>query len=158
MSSEKSRYLNNHNRPSAPFPFRELKSHLSNLGMNRLVDVLWSVAQRDEVLGKTLMGSIGIQLADGNLEKAKIAINYALDLAYSISYKEHGYGLILGEIKTTLEGLLEVSSNKEFVVDLAEYTCNQGRLRIQNFDDDWDWLISLELLEEWLQRLEAKVL
>ena len=84
----------------------------------------------------------------------KQAIDYALELPDYIKYNHHGYGLILDEIKTTLEQLLDASCNKEYIVTLARHVTVNAQKLIENFDDDWDWISSLEPFEEWLQTID----
>jgi len=155
MGSEKSRYLYRNNRISAPLDINKLKACLLDLGVERLAEIVWMVAQRDEALLKSVMGAIGIQIASQDLERAKAAIDYALELPDYISYKESGYGLILHEIKTTLQELIEDSVKPRFVLELARYTCHQAEKRIENFHDDWDWVSSLAELQEWLKKVET---
>ena len=101
------------------------------------------------------MVSVGIQLAEGNLEKAKAAIDYALHFPDYIRYNDHGYGLILNETRVTLECLAD-KINKEFVLDVAEYAFERGQVVSQNFEDDWDWISSLEDLENWIKKIYAE--
>jgi hypothetical protein len=152
MSSEKYRYLSR--GVSAPLTCSELKLYLPKFGIRRLVETIWLASQNNDKLYKALMVAIGIELANGDLKKAKHAIDYALDLPDYIKYNENGYGLILDEIKTTLEFLLDSACNKKFVVNIAKYATIKGRKLIENFDDAWDWICSLERLEEWLQKIE----
>ena len=155
MPSEKSRYLNKDCVPSAPLNFTELKQNLPSFGIKRLVEILWMSSQRDHVLRKALMVSVGIQLADGNLEKAKAAIDYALHFPDYIRYNDRGYGLILSEIRVTLE-CLEDKINKEFVLSVAQYAFELGQVVSENFEDDWDWISDLEDLEHWIQRNKSQ--
>ena len=55
MPSEKSRYLNRNGGPPAPIDFTELKANLSHLGIERLIGILWTCSQRNDILRKTLM-------------------------------------------------------------------------------------------------------
>jgi hypothetical protein len=155
MSSEKYRYL--FKGVSPPLTCSDLKSYLPNFGIKRLVEIIWLVSQNNDRLYRALMGSIGIEVANEDLEKAKHAIDYALDLPEYIKYNKHGYGLILDEMKTTLEHLLASSCNKEFVVHLARYIITRAQKLTENFDDDWDWTSSLEPFEEWLQTIDTKL-
>ncbi len=115
MPSEKScyRYLNRNRGLLSPLSFVELKKHLHSFGIEHLVGVLWISSQRNKVLRKALMASIGIQLADGSWKKAKAAIDYALDFPDYVRYYERGF--ILDEINNTLKCLYE-QGNKEFVI------------------------------------------
>jgi hypothetical protein len=156
MGSEKSRYMYRNNRIPAPLNIDELKPYLIDLGAKRLADMMWMSAQWNEVLRRSVMGAIGIQ-ASQDLATAKAAIDYALDLPTDISYQESGYGLILYEIQNTLEGLMEDSVNPVGVLELARYTCDQAEKRIENFQDDWDWVSSLECLQEWLKLKKMEI-
>lgn len=165
MSSEKPCYLNKKCSPSAPLNFADLKTKLLSFGIKRLVDILWIRAQRDTVLNKVLMVSVGIPLAvvsvgiplaEGSLEKAKAAIDYTLYFPDYIRYNDHGYGIILDEIRVTLE-CLEDKIHKEFVLGIAEYAFERGQIVSQNFEDDWDWNSSLEDLENWIKEIKANL-
>lgn len=155
MASEK--YRNRSRDVSIPLTLSEIKLYLPNFGIKRLVEIIWIASQNNDRLYKTLMGAVGIELANGNLKKAKQAIDYALDLPDYVKYNEHGYGIILDELKTSLEHLLNSSCNKKFILELAKYIVDKSQHLIENFDDGWDWICSLERFEEWLQKIAPEL-
>ena len=75
MPSEKSSYLNR--GPSAPLDWTDLKAHLSGFEHEHLVELLWMSAQNNPALWKALIASIAMQLAEGDWEATKAAIDYA---------------------------------------------------------------------------------
>jgi len=154
MPSEKSRYLNKRCGKLSPLDFDKLVSHIPKLGIERMATILWMAAERNEILRKALTVAIGLQLVNGNVEKAKVFIDYALDFNDHVSYKKDGHGLILDEIQTTLANL-DFSLNKEFIIHIAQYTLEKGHEVAMNFEDDWEWTSSLMQLEEWLGKINA---
>ncbi len=152
MSSEKSRYLNRNGGLSPPLSFEELKKNLFSLGIERLVNTLWMSAQRDEVLCKALMAPLSIQLADGDWEKTKASIDYALSFPNYVRYHQRGYGLIIDKITVELKSLYK-QGVKEFAPRAGQYVIELGRSAAQNFEDDWDWTLSLDNLQDWIKDL-----
>ncbi len=152
MPSEKSRYLNR--RLPSPLDFTGLKIHLASFEVEHLANLLWMSAQTNCVLQKALVASIGLRLANGEFEKAKTAIDYALDFPDYIRYYERDYGLIMYEIHTTLNYLYQ-KSDKAFILRVAEYLFDLGKKVAECFEDDWEWIISLEDFENWLKTIKT---
>ena len=148
MATEKSRYRNR--GPSAPLDWTELKTHLSGFEHERLVELLWMSAQTNGPLWKALMASISMQLAEGNWDKTKEAIDYALYFQDYIRYTDCHYGIILDEMINALE-ILKNQVSVEFALRVAHYIFENGQDVIMNFEDDWDWTCSLEALEKWIK-------
>ena len=156
MSSETLRYLERNRGFDAPIGFTELKKYLPMLSIERMVDILWICAQYDPVLVKSLMGSVGILLSHEDWEKAKAAVDYAIHFPDYIRYTERGYGQVLEEIKTTLEHFVN-QDQIEFVLRIAQYTIERGHVLVENFEDSWDWVSSLENFEQWASDLKARL-
>ena len=150
MSSEKFRYLKRDQESSEFCSVEELRNHLSVLGINHLIEILWVRAQYDDVLRKILMSLLGIYLVQEDVDKAKKAVNNALDFPDYIRYTENGYDQILDEIKTILESLVS-DGKKEFALQIAKHTISRGQSVAENFEDDWDWTSSLEDLQKWVE-------
>ncbi len=147
MPSEKMRYLKNCG-PRSPLNFKELKKHLPALGAKRLAEIIWLRAQYDSALGQAIMGSIAIQLANGDWEATKAAIDYALHLPDHIRYSEGDYGIILDEITVALE-YLHQQGKGDFARKAAQYTIELATIRMENFEDGWGWECSLDMLVSW---------
>ena len=156
MPSEKSRYLERNRGPEAPVEFMELKKHLSLFGTDRMAEILWIRAQYDDVLAKSLMGCAGILLSNGDWEKAKTAIDYALHFPDYVRYTDGGHGQILEEIKTTLEDLTK-QNQREFALRIGQYVIERGHEISENFEDDWDWTSSLSNLKEWVHEMKERM-
>jgi hypothetical protein len=148
MSSEKSRYLKRNRGPTCPLDEDDLMEHLPSLGPKRLAELLWVRAQNDKTLMKALMASVGIRLAGDNWDKAKSAIEYGLHFPDFARYTESGHGLILDEIKSTLQSLFE-EGNTEFAARAARYAVERAQEVAENFENDWDWTSSLDDLSKW---------
>ena len=97
---------------------------------------------------------MGIQLANGSWEKAKAAVDYAFHFPNHIHYNEHGHGLIISELKATLECMKD-EVNKKFVLRVAQYAFELGQKIAFKFEDEWDWVSALEELEEWIKKVNA---
>jgi hypothetical protein len=152
MSSEKSRYLNR--GPSSPLNLGELKRHLRSFEHERLVELLWLSAQNNSALRKAVVASISMQLAEGDWDKTKEAIDYAFYFQDSIRYSDCRYGIILYEMINALE-ILKNQVSIEFSLRVAHYILENGQDVIMNFEDDWNWTLSLEELEEWIKNNQA---
>lgn len=149
MPSEKLRYLKLSCGPSAPLEWKELKEQLPKLGIDRLADILIYSSESHHILRKLLTGTLGIQLANGEWEKAKGAIDYALHFPDYIRYTECGHGQIIEEIRTSLE-LLAAQEQDHFAIRIAEYAIDKAQSITENFEDDREWTSSLENLREWV--------
>lgn len=147
MPTEKFRYLNR--GPSAPLERTELKARLGGFEHERLVELLWMSAQNNFALWKALMASVSMQLAKGNWEKTKEAIDYAFYFQDYIHYSDCNYGIILDEMLNALE-ILKNQVSVEFALRVAHYIFERGQDMVMNFDDDWDWTLSLDKLEKWI--------
>ena len=148
MPSEKLRYLNR--GPSAPLHWTELKTHLQGFEHARLVELLWMSAQNNAVLWKALMVSVAMQQANGNWEKTKAAIDYSFYFQDSIRYTDSKCGIILNEMLNALE-ILKNKVSVEFSLRAAHYIFESGQDLFMNFEDGWDWTLSLEELEKWIK-------
>ena len=148
MPSEKSRYLNR--GPSAPLDWTEIKTHLHDFEHQRLVELLWMSAQNNDPLLKALMASVSMQLAEGDWDKTKEAIDYAFYFQDYIRYTDCHYGIILDEMIKTL-GILKTKVSIEFALRVARYIFENGQAVSMNFEDGWDWICSLEELKKWIK-------
>lgn len=152
MPSEKSRYLNR--GPSAPLDWTDLKTHLSGFEHECLVELLWMTAQNNPALWKALVSSISMQLAAGDWEKTKEAIDYAFYFQDYVRYTDCHYGIILDEMIKALE-ILKIKVSVEFALRVAHYIFEHGQDVMMNFEDDWDWTLSLEEIKKWIQNNHA---
>ena len=152
MPTEKFRYLNR--GPSAPLDWTELKTHLRGFEHEYLVELLWMSAQNNSALWKALMASISMQLAEGNWDKTIEAIDYAFYFQDYIRYTDCHYGIILDEMLKALE-ILKKQVSIEFALRVAPYIVENGQDIHMNFEDGWDWALSLEKLEKWIQNNHA---
>ena len=152
MSSEKSRYLNR--GPSAPLHWTELKTHLQGFEHARLVELLWMSAQNNIVLWKALMASVSMELANGDWEKTKAAIDYSFYFKDYVRYNDCKCGIILNEMLNALE-ILKNKVSVEFALRIAHYIFERGQDLLMNFEDGWDWTLSLEELEKWIKTNHA---
>lgn len=148
MPTEKSRYRNR--GPSAPFDWAELKTHIKGFDHEHLVELLWMSAQYHDPLWKALMASTAMRLAAGDWEKTKDAIDYALYFNDHILYTDCHYGIILDEMIKALE-MLKDKISSEFALRVAHYIFESGDAVSMNFEDDWDWVCSLEELGKWIK-------
>jgi len=96
------------------------------------------------------MITVALEKADGDLEKAKKAIDYALHFPEWVRYTEDGHDQVIEEIKIALEQLSN-QGQKEFADSIARYAIDCGERIMENFEDDWSWSYSLNQLKEWLQ-------
>ncbi len=154
MSSEKLRYLKLRCGPSAPLEWSELKEQLPKLGIDRLADILFHSSENNDILKKLLMGTVGIQLAMGEWEKTKAAIDYAFHFPDYVRYTEHGHGQIIEEIITSLELLVD-QGQEHFAIRIAEYAIEKAQSIAENFEDGWDWTSSIENLRQWVKMLKV---
>lgn len=152
MPTEKFRYRNH--GPSAPLDWTELKAHLSRVEHEHLVELLWMSAQNNSALWKALMASAAIKLAEGNWEKTKEAIDYAFYFQDYIRYTDCKHGIILDEMINALE-ILKNQVSVEFSLRAAHYIFECGQELLMNFEDGWDWTLSLERLEKWIENNQA---
>ncbi len=154
MPSEKSRYLKRNKGPLAPLDSDELRKHIHCFNQERLANLVSINVERDLVLKKALITSIAIQLAGGDWEKTKQAIDYALHFPDLVAYNDrHYYGLILDEIILALEILIE-KNDRQFAMRVAQYVFECGQESMENFEDDWEWSLSLDDLAKWISRNE----
>jgi len=147
MASEKLRYIKR--GPSPIIERNELKKHLVNFSSDNLIDTIWQSAESNLHLWKALNGHIGMIKANGNWQKTKDAIDYALHFEDIISCKEHGHEIIIYEMIKALNVLFDNVSN-EFALKAATYILEQGREQLYSFEDDWSWSCALGNIEEWL--------
>lgn len=152
MPTEKFRYRNR--GPSAPLDWTELKTHLRSFKHERLVELLWMSAQNNSALWKALMASVSMQLAKGNWEKTKEAIDYAFYFQDYVRYTDCNYGIILNEMLNALE-ILKNQVSVEFALRVAHYIFESGQDMVVNFEDGWDWTLSLDELEKWIKNNHA---
>ncbi len=153
MPSEKRRYINRRRDPTPPFEFLELRKLIPSMGSDRLAEILWIRAQSDDMLGKVLMVTVALQADD--LERAKLAVDYALHFPEFVRYTESGHGQILEEIKTSLENLAG-EGRTDFALNIARYAIQRAHEVAENFEEDWDWISSIESLEEWSKNLKDR--
>lgn len=151
MTSEKMRYRNRNRGPSAPLGWAEAKAQLRNFDHDRLCNLLWMRAERDPILWQSLMASVAIQVAKGDWEKTKQAVDYALHIPDYVRYTDGHYGVILHEMINTLE-ILKNQVGVEFSIQTAEYIFECGDELIENFEDGWDWVSALDELEKWIAK------
>ncbi len=147
MPSEKLRYISN-----TPYPvidMNELKQHLSGFSSNNLIETIWRNAQSHLPLWKALNGHIGVIQSNGNLEKAKEAIDYSLHFEDDIRYSERGHDQIIYELIVALDTLLG-NGEKEFAIKLAKYIHAEAEQQYDIFEDGWSWQLALEDLEKWI--------
>ena len=154
MPSEKSRYLNR--GPSPLIEMNQLKQHLSTFSKEHLIDIIWFNAQSNLELWKALNANIGIQLAQGDWEKIKKAIDYALYFTDIVGYSERGHDIIIYEILAGLDDIYE-RGNKEFALRAAEYALKQGQEVLEYFDDGWNWSCALEDIDRWISQKKELV-
>ena len=118
------------------------------LDVESLISILGSRALSDDILRKTIIGSLGIRMARQNLFQAKVAIEYAVDLNEFIRYTEIGHGQILDEIKKALEYLAN-SGEQKLATELAEYAVELAGQALEKFEASWEWQSGLEELSNW---------
>ncbi len=152
MPSEKFRTSKHNLGPVEFLNPLEFKDHISGLGLDRLSSLLWIRAEGDDVLRKALVVATGIHQANGEWEKVKYAIDYALHFPDYVSYTVTGHGQILEEIKLSLK-LLVCQNKCEFALRIGQYALECGQSAAENFEDDWDWTSSLNDLEKWLREI-----
>lgn len=150
MPSEKSRYIHKNQGPTSPLTFESLREHIPVLGVARLTELLWVRAQEDDVLQKALTASIAIRTFSEDINKVKVAVDYALHFPDYVRYTESGHGLILDEIQSALE-FLESLGKSDIALDIARHAIHLGQEVAENFEDDWDWTSSLKDLIEWTE-------
>lgn len=153
MPSEKSKYLNI--GPPSLLNIDQLKNNLSSFTKEHLIEIIWLSAQTNSALWKALNAHIGIKFANGDWEKAKIAIDDALDFNDFAGYSERGHDIILYEIMGAIE-ILHENGDKKFALHAAEYIIESGEKVLEYFDDGWGWLCALKELEEWVVNNKAK--
>ena len=149
MPSEKLRYLKRRRGTPPPFPLAELSKKLQLLGPKSLIDILRVRAFHDNVLCKTVIGTLGIRMAKENQQQAKKAIDYALDFPDFVRYTEQGHGQIVVEMKTALEDLTR-TGQVELAIELGNYALCLAEKVSENFEDDWEWRCAIDQLESWL--------
>lgn len=98
------------------------------------------------------MISAALSSAAGDYEKAKAAVDYAIDFPDYVRYSERGHGQILEEIKSAVQSLAG-GSHREFAIWLAQYAIERAEEIAANFEDDWEWRYSLEGLAECVDEL-----
>lgn len=154
MPSERSLYIERNRRPAIPLEMDEFRNLLPSLGVKRLAEIIWTRAQEDDVLSKALMASICLRAANGDWEKAKSAIDYALHFPDYVRYIEGGHGLIIDEITSALQALSE-RGNGEFAIRIARFAAERAQEVAENFEDDWDWTSSLDGLTKWIANSQS---
>lgn len=147
MPSEKSRYRNR--GPSPLIEMKQLKQHLSSFTKEHLIDIIWFNAQTKLELWKALNAHIGIELAQGDWEKVKEAIDYALYFPDVVGYSERGHEIIIYEILAALDDMHE-NGNKALALRAAEYVHRKGQEALEYFDDGWSWSCALEDIDRWI--------
>lgn len=149
MPTEKLRYRNR--GPSAPLDWTELKTHLRSFTHERLVELVLRSAENNSALWKALMASVSMQLAKGNWEKTKAAIDYAFYFQDYVRYNtDCKYGVILDEMLNVLE-ILKNQVNAKFALRVAHYIFENGHDLLMNFEDGWGWSCSLDQIEKWIK-------
>lgn len=149
MPSKRSRYIEKNREPEMPLEMEEFRNLLPTLGVNRLTNIVWVRSQEDNVLNKALMVSICLQATNGEWEKAKAAIEYTLHFPDHVRYTEGGHGIILDEIRLSLQDLAKQGQH-EFAMRIARFAVERAKKVAENFEDDWDWTSSLDGLMKWL--------
>ena len=150
MPSEKLRYLESRRGPAPPFPLLTLAERLHAFDLNELIEILSIRACYDNILSKTLIGSLGIRMAEQDLRRAKEAITYALDFPDFIRYTERGHSQIVAEIKTALE-VLANNGEIRLSIELGHYAVTLAENVSESFEEDWEWRCAVERLVEWLE-------
>lgn len=154
MPSERSRYIAKNRGPSIPLEMNKFRDLLPSLGIDRLAEIAWIRAEEDDTLCKALMASVCLRTANGNWEKAKGAIAYALHFPDYVRYTEDGHGLILHEITLALQALTK-QGQQDFALRVAKFAADLAQNVAENFEDDWDWTSSLEDLRKWITSNEG---
>lgn len=154
MPSERSRYSARNRGPSIPLEMTEFRDLLPSLGIDRLAEIAWIRAQEDDTLCKALIASVCLRAANGDWEKAKDAIEYALHFPDYVRYTEDGHGLILHEITSALRALTEQGQH-DFALRVARFAADLAQSVAENFEDDWDWTSSLAELRKWIRQSDA---
>ena len=95
------------------------------------------------------MASISMQLANGDWKKTKKAIDYALYFQDYIRYADCSYSIILDEMLNAIK-ILNNQVGFKFALRVAHYIFERGQDMIMNFEEGWDWTLSLEELEKWI--------
>ncbi|NJM09554.1 MAG: hypothetical protein HC883_01240 [Bdellovibrionaceae bacterium] len=151
MPSEKSPYLERNRGPTPPIDFDDLRKHLPSLGSQHLAELLWVRAQQDDVLAKALTASVAIRSAQGDWQQAKDGVDYDCHFPDFIRYTEGGHGMILDEIKNSLD-FLSAQGQIDSAIRIAEHAIQRGQEVAENFEDDWDWISSLKDLMAWVEK------
>jgi hypothetical protein len=126
----------------------QLKTYLKFFTQEHLIEIIWLSAQYNSVLWKALSASIGMQIAKGNWEETKKAIDFALYFPDFV-HTEHGYEIIIYEMIHALEFLYK-GSDKQFTLQIASYILEQAQNALEYFEDGWDWTCALASLEDWV--------
>lgn len=145
--SKKSRYSDR--EPSSPIDMHDLRKHLNSFSKDQLVEILWLRSQYDRLLWKAISAFTGMQLANGDFQKAKEYINFALYFPDFIRYTEHGHSVIMYKIINALDILYE-KTEKANTLQIADYILKKGHAVLENFEDSWEWFSALEHLEKWI--------
>lgn len=127
-----------------------MRTHLRDFEHERLFEMLLLRAETDVVLWKALMASVSMQLAHGDWQKTKEAVDYALHFEDYVRYTDCHYGIILHEMIKTLE-IVSSEVSEEFAIRVAQYIFEHGQQVTEVFEDSWDWITSLAVLEKWIQ-------
>lgn len=155
MPSEKLRYLVNRNDPKPPIDLQELRKNLSSFDSEHLMDILWVRAQEDVLLSKILIVSAVLHSSAGDTERAEAAIDYALYFPGHVRYSESGHGQILDEIKRSIQYQAE-RGYSEFAICVGEYAIELAEKISENFEDDWEWVCSLDDLVKCVDKARER--
>lgn len=147
MSTEKARYRNR--GPSPLLDINQLKQHLNAFTKDHLIEIVWLNTQTNPELWRALNARIGIQLAQGDWEKTKEAIDYGLYFSDPVTYSERGHEIIIYEMIRVFENLYE-NGDKELALQAAKYALEEGQNACQYFEDDWSWSCALEDISKWI--------
>lgn len=153
MSSEKARYRNR--GPSPLLDMKQLKQHLNAFTKEHLIEIVWLNTQTNPELWRALNAHIGIQLAQGDWEKTKEAIDYGLYFSDPVPYSEHGHEIIIYEMIRALEYLYE-NGDKALALQAAKYILDEGQNALHYFEDDWSWSCALEDISKWINTKNKK--
>lgn len=153
MSTEKARYRNR--GPSPLLDIRQLKQHLNALTKEHLIEVVWLNTQTNSELWRALNAYIGIQLAKGDWEKTKEAIDYGLYFSDPVPYSERGHEIIIYEMLRALKDLYE-NGNTELALQAADYLLEEGENALHYFDEGWSWSCALEDISKWINSKNKK--
>ena len=133
-----------------------IMEQVSCLGIDRLSYIIWVRAQCDSILREILISTISLKQVNGDLKKAKKIVDRAINFPEKyIRYTDQGHEQILDEIKVALE-IMFLNGQKEFALQVAEYTVTRSENIYEIFEDDWEWGESMKSFTKWIQEKKAE--